>query len=287
MNIPWNWDKQVWGNEIEVIGHWIDCETLSISLSDEKRIALAEELKEFAGQRSQPLVRWARTTGWANWGLNIFPLGRWALQLSWDKMAGKTKRNALVPGNMATKSDLLWLSNALLNWEGRQLLKTLFWNLESAEATYFCDACPTGLGVWVPDTQEGFHHTLPPPSREIYWGELTSVVAAILLGKSRNAKRILIFTDSENVVNLFNSHRAIESVRNMFKTAITTMLESETDVKVKHVPGERNTIADDLSRNNLDLVRSRLPSLICKPMAIFPPMMDGGVKRTLITARIM
>lgn len=279
--IPWNWEKQIWGSQIEVIGHWIDCNAMSISLSDKKRLALGKALSDFSIHRSQPLVQWARLTGWANWGLNIFPLGRWALQSSWEKMAGKTKQNALVPSNTSTRADLKWLSEAFLNWEGRQIFNAFFWKLSLAEAIYFCDACPTGLGIWVPSTHKGFHYMLPPPSRDTYWGELTLVVAAILLGESRGAKSIAIFTDSENVVNLFNSHKAIDSVRGMFRTAVTTILESKTDVKAKHVPGERNMIADHLSRNNLNLAKQKIPALICKPISVLPPLMNGGIKRPL------
>lgn len=280
LNVPWNWEKQLWGSQIEVIGHWIDCEAMTISLADEKRIALAEELELFASQRSQPLVKWARVTGWANWGLNIFPLGRWALQSSWDKMAGKTKRNALVPGNQATTSDLRWLSKALMKWEGRQLLESFFWSLESADATFFCDACPSGLGIWNPGTNKGFHHNIPPPSRDIYWAELTSVVTAILMSRDSKARRVVIFTDSENVVNLFSSHRAIDLVRLMFKTAIDVMLDTKLEVKVKHVSGERNVIADLLSRNNLDGVKTKIPSLKIEKMMFLPPHMDGGIKKS-------
>lgn len=79
LNIPWNWEKQLWGKELEIIGHRIDCDSMTITLEKQKRLALASELESFANQRSHPLVQWARMTGWANWGLNIFPLGRWAL----------------------------------------------------------------------------------------------------------------------------------------------------------------------------------------------------------------
>lgn len=160
--IPWDWKKQSFGSEIEIIGHWIDCDAMTISLSDEKRVALAEELADFAKPPSHPLIRWTRMTGWANWGINIFPLGCWALQSSWDKMAGKTLRNAHVPPNTMTRSDQQWLSDALFKWKGKQLLDSMFWTLDSADATLLCDACPTGLGIWVPKTNKGYTLRLPP-----------------------------------------------------------------------------------------------------------------------------
>lgn len=147
LSIPWNWEKQIHGNELEIIRHWRDCKAMVVSLSDDKRIALAKELEEFSRHLSQPLIQWSRLTGWANWGINIFPLGRWAPQSSWDKMAGKSIRNAQVPSKSMTRADLSWLSKALSRWEGRQLPESYFWKMDSADETYFCDACPTGLGI--------------------------------------------------------------------------------------------------------------------------------------------
>lgn len=278
LNIPWNWDKQDWGCELEVIGHWIDCNTMTISLTDDKRIALADKIDAFSENLSNPLVEWSRLTGWANWGLNCFPLGRWALQSSWDKTAGKSLRNAQVPSNSSTRADQRWLGAALRNWNGRQLLKTLFWKLDKADATFFCDACPTGLGLWIPKQNRGFTFSLPPPSRDIYWAKLTAAVSCILIAREENSKRIVVFTDSENVVDLFSSHRAIAGVRLMFKTAVDLMLNDDLDVKVKHVPGHRNVIADCLSRNNLDIARNLVTGLKIEKLPFTPPHIDGGIK---------
>lgn len=173
------------------------------------------------------------------------------------------------------------MGQALLHWEGRKLIETFFWSLDSADATYFCDACPVGLGLWVPNTNEGFVHTLPAPSRDIYLAEFASVVAGITLAHSRKAHRIVIFTDSENVVDLFSSHRAIDLVRKLFKTAVNIMLLANVDVKVKHVPGDRNVIADLLSRSNLDLVRTKVPKISIRAMSPLPPRLDGGIRKTL------
>lgn len=196
-------------------------------------------------------------TGWASWGLNGFPLGRWALQLSWDKIAGKTIRNAHVPSNNSTRADLKWLSSALKTWNGQQLLKSYFWRLSEADLTFFYDTCPTGLGLWIPQRNKGWIFRLDPPSRDIYWAELAATVLCLMISKDIGAKQIVIFTDSHNVVDLFGSHRAIATVRLMFRTAIDLMLSEDYDVKVKHVPGDQNTVADDLSRNNLDIARKR------------------------------
>lgn len=279
LNIPWKWEKQEWGADLEVIGHWISCDKMTISLSDEKRLSLANELISFSDDLSHPLVAWSRMTGWTNWGLNAFPLGRWALQSSWDKIAGKTIRNAHVPSNSSTRADLRWLGKILLSWDGRQLLKSFFWRIDHADFTMFCDACPSGLGMWIPKTSEGFTFSLPPPSRDIYWAELAAAVCCITIGNLPAAKTIVVFTDSENVVNLLSSHRAINTVRLLFKTAVELMLFKNLDVKVKHISGERNVTADAVSRNNLDVARANVPDIKISTLPIPIPDLDGGIKK--------
>lgn len=279
LNIPWNWDKQDWGSELEIICHWVSCDAITISLSDNKGLALAEKLSSFSKTLSHPLVEWSRMTGWANWGLNCFPLGRWALQSSWDKIAGKTLRNSMVPSNSHTRLDLEWLSKALLSWNGRQLLKTYFWRINEADLVFFCNACPSGLGLWIPKSRESFHLSLPTPLRDIYWAELTAAICCMAVGRERSAKRIVIFTDSENVVNLFSSHRAVPIVREMFSSAVEMMINNDLDFKVKHVPGEENVVADCLSRNNLAMARALIKDLSINPLTSSPPHMGGGIRR--------
>lgn len=147
---------------------------------------------------------------------------------------------------------------------------------------FFCDACPCGLGLWIPSRKKGFTYSLPAPYREIYWAELTAAVACIILANNESAKRIVIFTDSENVVDLFSSHRAIEIVREMFKTAIDLMLHDKLDVIVKHVSGERNVIADCLSRNNLSLAKELIGDLEIKDLVSIPPKMNGGIRKKVL-----
>lgn len=38
--IPWDWSKQEWGYELEVIGHWIDCKKMVISLAYKKKTSV-------------------------------------------------------------------------------------------------------------------------------------------------------------------------------------------------------------------------------------------------------
>ncbi|KAH9809338.1 hypothetical protein DFH28DRAFT_905376 [Melampsora americana] len=280
LGIPWAWEKQLWGGKLEIIGHLIDCDTMIIALAEEKRMALALQLETFASSMSQPLIEWQRLTGWANWALNTFPLGRWALQSSWDKIAGKTLRNAHVPLNKTTKEDLRWLAEELRKWNGRSIMNSFHWDLTLADMIFFCDACPTGIGIWNPRSNETWDLTLPPPSRDIYWAELLAVVLAIELSLATKPKRLLIFTDNESVCYLFSTHCPTDSVRKLFRHAVSRMLDNSLDITVRHVAGERNGIADSLSRGNIIPSIEAPPSRVHQTLPAIPKYLDGGIRRS-------
>lgn len=84
---------------------------MTFALSSEKKSDLVHALHTFAESFNDCLVYWQRINGWASWGLNSLPLGRFALQRAWEKIGGKYIRNALVPVSKEVKADLLWLAS--------------------------------------------------------------------------------------------------------------------------------------------------------------------------------
>lgn len=283
INLPWAWEKQVSGNTLDVIGYSINCEEMSITLPEGKRLALIEALRTFSSALSHPLVEWQRMTGWANWGLNIFPLGRWALQSSWDKTAGKSLRHAHIPLNRTNVEDLNWLADALEAWPGRQVLKHLHWSITDADLIFFCDACPSGFGFWLPAIGKAWSCSIPPPSRNSYWAELLAIASAVKKAVDLKASKVVIFTDSESASFLFSSHRPSPEARSLFRYIVNLMLNVPIDVKVRFVPREQNQVADALSKDNLSVARSLIPNLEIETFHPDPTTLIGGYqKRSLL-----
>lgn len=79
LRIPWAWNKQVFGLELEIIGYWIDCRELLVSLRPDKRLKIVADLREFTRDWNQPLQKWWSIAGSSSWTFNVFPLGRWVL----------------------------------------------------------------------------------------------------------------------------------------------------------------------------------------------------------------
>lgn len=279
INMPWEWKKQLAGPQLEIIGHFVNASDLSFTLTQEKKAALVEALRSFTRSPSHRLKDWQRLLGWASWGLNTFPYGRHALQSSWDKLVNKTSRFAPIHVNREVQDDLRWLASSIEASPGQYFLQASTWGTNKADMILVTDACPTGLGIWAPNTQEGFHHIMPPPSRDIYWMELRAVVLALALALSRGAKRVFICTDSMNVCDLFQAHSPIPLVRPLFRAAAHMLVDQAADVKVAHIPGSRNVYADALSRNKLSTVLALAPDARLQPIPHHDALPDGGHRR--------
>lgn len=165
-----------------------------------------------------------------------------------------------IPINKEVQNDLRWLAEELKASDGIRFLDASIWQTSDAKSIYTADACPSGFGVWEPNTAEGHHGSFPLPSRDIYWAELFAVAHAIELGLKKSHKKILICTDSKIVCDLFLSHRPKQIVKELFASIIKLILKRDADVRVAHIPGEKNVCADALSRGELSKVKRLLIS---------------------------
>lgn len=276
LNIPWEWKKQLHGTELEIIGHLVLANELMFTLPSDKKNDLVAALRNFTSANSRTLREWQSMLGWASWGLNSFPMGRWALQSSWDKISGKSHKNLVVPHNANIQRDLRWLADELEVSDGNLLLESCVWSFKEADFVATADACGSGLGFWLPNSAEGFYTPLSLPSRDIYWAELAASSHAILLGIERGAKRLLICADSSNVCDLFLSHRAVEKVRDLFQAIISKIIHAKVDVRIAHIPGKKNIFADALSRRELHKVYEALSFAKVTQFTPFLELPEGG-----------
>jgi hypothetical protein len=198
------------------------------------------------------------------------------------KTAGKLKANAKIWVNNAVRDDLVWMADHMERLDGVHLLKSLDWDPEDADTTIFCDACLGGMGFWYPELLLGYYC---PIDYEIgvdliFFFEALCVCSAFhdVVELGVETKTLVIYTDNSNTVDIFNSLRASETYNPILKSSIDIALTHAINFRVLHVPGTENVIADALSRNNLDLVRSRVPGIQIKKFQ--PPRNAlGAVKK--------
>ena len=112
-----------------------------------------EKLRRCIGRASEkPGARYIGlySDRYANWGLNVFPLLKPALNSSYDKVAGHTFMNAPIFLNKCTTEDLLWFANQVEVLEGVHMFDNEIWDASEADLQIWGDVLAVGLAFWVP-----------------------------------------------------------------------------------------------------------------------------------------
>lgn len=268
LGVPHEKKKQVFGRAVKIIGFVVDIDRLSISLDRQSRQEHVAAIRSFLAtpSRRQPLIAWQRLLGWASWALNIAPLLRPALQSSYAKTRGKTSRGVLIFLNATVRRDLSWFADTLEAWDGIHLLEARAWGPEDADLKIYTDASGFGLGFWAPDRQVGFQAARFEHVRAngvIFYWEALAVVSALEWACSLNPrpKRVAIYCDNSNTVSAFNSLAADDPYNDILYYSIRLRLFYSVDLRVYHVPGTENSVADAISRFDSTKLARLAPNL--------------------------
>jgi hypothetical protein len=253
LGIPHDERKQINGPSIPIIGIQVNPNEMSYSLPEESRERLLCELEDWASQKRKRNVRsWQQLAGWFNWCLNVYPHLRPALSNVYNKLSTQTNQNASLWINNAVRGDLRWAHDKVKASPGLLLLESVSWPAETATYTIFCDACPTGMGFWYPRLNIAFYADTPPDevSGLIFYFEALCVLCALRDACLRAASlgRFIIFTDNQNSVDIFSSLRAKPEYNILLREAVDLLTSENHDMRILHIPGEDNAVADALSR---------------------------------------
>ncbi|TDL26836.1 hypothetical protein BD410DRAFT_704500, partial [Rickenella mellea] len=120
------------------------------------------------------------------------------------------------------------------------------------------------LGFWIPSLDTGYFSDLPQAcdTDGIFYYEAVAICCAIhhVAATLPNCRRLVVYSDSHNSVDIFNSYRASKIYNSLLKFAVDILIQHKVDLRVIHIPGEDNPIADALSRGMLDVLRETLPT---------------------------
>ena len=290
LGIPHKEKKQVSGSPLTVIGIDIDSNAMTLTLPNEGRKLLIDELRRWAvkprskNEASFRLKQWQALTGWVNWSFNVYPNLRPCLNNIYAKLCGPRAPNQNAWVNNAIRSDLHWAADHLEKSTGVRLLRAKHWNVHEADIIIYCDACLEGMGYWFPDRNVGYYSPVPlnTPTRIIFYYEALCVAAALhhVQMTDFSGRRILIYTDNMNSVDIFNSFRAKPEYNYILRFAVDILIKNDYDLRVLHVPGESNGIADALSRCDFPRAISLSPTTPPLKIRDFqPPQLPLGAAK--------
>ncbi|KAJ3488344.1 hypothetical protein NLJ89_g11627 [Agrocybe chaxingu] len=252
LGIPHKERKQIAGSPIPVIGISVDPNLMSFTLPEDSLRHLLEELQEWCKKGARfKLKQWQQMAGWFNWGLNVYPLLRPALNNLYPKIQGKQAPNEKIWVNKAIKEDFEWAKKKMECSTGVLLLRSLSWDINNALHTILCDACPEGMGFWYPNLLLAFYARTPSATLTslISFYEALCVLSALREAHYRSPlkSRFVIYTDNFNAVSIFNSLQALPDYNCIIKAAVDILSNGDHDLRVLHIPGEQNQVADALS----------------------------------------
>ncbi|KAJ7222738.1 hypothetical protein B0H12DRAFT_1031238, partial [Mycena haematopus] len=286
LGIPHSEDKQVFGVELVVIGFLVDSRKMRVTIPDEARAAFVAELRRWTAKSKHGVRRtlheWQALAGYANWVFNVFPLLKPALCNVYAKMEGKDRAEASIFVNEAVRADLTWLADHVENADGILLIKSVDFHPDEANLRIFCDASTHGdgrggMGFYIPALGLGFQSGLPTginPALKIFFYEALCVCAALHHAATLlpTGARLTIYTDSSNSVSMFNSLKALPAYNDILKSAVDVLLARDIDLRVLHVAGKLNSVADAISRWKNDIAIALVPGLTIHP---FTPPRDA------------
>ncbi|OSD08153.1 DNA/RNA polymerase [Trametes coccinea BRFM310] len=271
VGVPHASEKQLYGRALTITGFLVDSESMSITLPPDACSELVSAIRFFladAERRRRPLRDWQRLIGWINWGLNVQPLLRPALQSSYAKIAGRNIPHAPIYINARVKRDLLFIASIFERHGGIHIIKASTWGPDAADIAIYCDACLTGMAFWTPNLAIAFVADCPdaPSGLEdnIFWFEALTVLAAlewIAASGHPLPSRLAIFTDNLNTVQMFDSFRANRHFDDILLRACDILIASDIDLRVWHIAGQHNTVADALSRGLFHTALQYAPNL--------------------------
>ncbi|PBK84919.1 hypothetical protein ARMGADRAFT_1088068 [Armillaria gallica] len=270
LGVPHSKPKQLFGLQLVIIGFDVDPNAMTATMPTNSKAELVQALQYFASSNRRNLQEYQQIAGWSNWAFNMFPLLKPGLCNVYAKMQGKTNPFAGIALNNVVKGDLKWLADHIEKSDGVCCFDSTNWDLIlDATITVLCDACLNGMGFWIPKIACSFvcpTPALPEGEEVIFFFEALCVCAAIhwvaetLSPELR--KRVTIFMDNMNTVDIFNSLRALPTYNPILKAAVDVMISHSIDLHVIHIPGPDNKIVDALSRSLFLKARKLVPCLL-------------------------
>jgi hypothetical protein len=254
---------------LRIIGFEVDSNALTITMPADSLKELLTAIRNFAKPKQRRSLRdFQKLAGWINWSLNAFPLLRPGMSQLYAKMKGKTNTHQMIWISVALVHKLTWLANRMELARGLHILRSTEWTAADADIVIYANACLTGMGFWIPALMLGFQCPTTSSKPGIFLFEALTVTCALdwcTQQVNARGKRIVIYTDNQNTVDMFNTLHAGPELNPLLLATVDWITDLEIELRVFHVPGTQNAVADALSRFQNDNAYALAPGLFIAP----------------------
>jgi hypothetical protein len=246
------------------LGIRIDSMDMSISLDTHRVAAILLLLEEWRHRSTCSLRQLQSLLGTLEWAAQVVRHGRTFLQHLRDTAASQARSPhpdlICITISADAREDLSWWTHFIAQWNGVSLLWEEQWLDRSSILQPHTDACVEGYAAvcgsawfharWT-EQQERIARDSDALARDsMPWKELYAIVAATATwGHLWQRRRVIYFTDCMPVVQALSkgasrTRRIMQLIRSLHHYAARFHFV----YKAEHIAGEKNFIADELSR---------------------------------------
>lgn len=254
LGIPHDEAKQLSGSPLTIIGFEVNPNDVGVRLPASRRSELFAAIDDFLKKPASTLRDFQSLAGLIESAFIANPFGRPGLSGIHGEVSGCQNHKQLIPVSARVRRELQWLkSHIQANDGGLRLEFQKDWG-NPGDFINYVDACPSGLGLWIPSLRQGFHgkNSSSEVARGIQYLEAFAIVAALeFAARCYRPSNLVIFSDSLSSVEMFDSLNMQDEHRNRLVVAFVNIVQQHGIwCRVFHVPGDKNKTADALSRFN-------------------------------------
>ena len=257
------------------LGIEIDSQQQELRLPTAKLQELLVELNRWQDRRKATKRQLLSLIGKLAFAAKVVPAGRLFTRRLITLSTSKKCLHHHIDLSSRARADIRWWQQFLPSWNGRSIFLEEAWT-DAEDLKLYTDASGSkGFGAyfdgewirgdWLPSQQL--------PLRSIQWQELFAIVAATMTWRSRlRGKKIRFNCDNEAIVRAWQKKSAkhphlVALFRHLFLVAAS----ANFTIFLQHIPGKENSIADALSRNQINRFFSLVPQANPNPT----PLPDG------------
>ena len=255
---------------ITFLGIEINSDHMSLGLPQPKCKEIQDLIKQWSNKKKCTKRELLSLIGKLSFAAKVVPSGRTFIRRLIDLSKSVVKLSHHISLNNEARQDIQWWADYLPSWNGRyRILDPTTTPCHTLDI--FTDASgEIGLGIfykgrWVserwPDSVKTY---------SIQWKELYPIYLACLLWAPEfRGRRLLFHCDNLAVVNIWSAQSSkCPKMMSLLRKLFFVAARFEFTVNVKHIPGLDNSIADCLSRSQLNKFFRLVPAAQKHPTRI-------------------
>ncbi len=264
---------------LEFLGFEVDSGAMTVRLPERKVEELANLLAQWNGKRGAKRRELDSLVGKLAHASQVVQPGKTFMRRLFELQKGRRKPYHQVRLCQSMQSDLQWWATFVSGWNGVNIIG---WRKErqrpvqvwtDASGNFGCRAVVPEVEAWLqlPWPESYAPGLLVLKEESITLKELLPVVLACAVWGEQWRERVVhVHCDNLGVVALVNSgYSKVPPIMHLLRCLFFIRAHFQIEVLTVHVPGVENSLADAISRNNLQTLFLQVPGAVAR-RAIIP-----------------